>query len=117
MSVARKRRRYLKLSRYANYIARFDQSRERDGTSTVTIPWALARAGQPFYRNGARLPYGWSPRRPMPRLLSHEPRAYVVGRLGDFGVEYACGTVLDGFDSLATAEAIGCGHRTAGGAR
>lgn len=117
MSMARKRRRYLMFSRYAARIARHDQRREWDAAPTVTIPWALARAQKQFYRNGAQLPYGWSPRRPMPRLLSHEPRAGIAGPPGQCGVEYACGTVLDGFDSLGAAEEIGCGHRRTGGAR
>lgn len=115
MSVARKRRRYLRLSRYSTYLGRFDQRREWDAASTVTLPWALSRAGRPFYRNGARLPYGWQPNRPMPRLLRHELSAGIVGPPGECGVEYMCGTVLDGFDSLAAAEAVGCGHRVRGG--
>lgn len=117
MSMARKRRRYLKLSRYTARIARHDQAREWDAPSTVAHVPALFRVQEPFYRNGAALPYGWQVRRPEPRLLSHEPQGGWAGPPGECGVEYACGVVLDGFDSIAAAEQVGCGHRIAGGAR
>jgi hypothetical protein len=52
MSRLRKRRRYLRWCRYANRYP-----------FHAGATWGLARAGAPFYRNGATLPYGWAPRR------------------------------------------------------
>lgn len=81
MTTARRRRRFLRLSRYVARVRRFHNG--PSDVPTVRIPWAWARSGRQFYRDGigetGRSLYGWTPRVVTPRSARGAEELRVVG--------------------------------------